>query len=181
MRIIAGRLGGRNFESPRSQRTHPMADRVRGALFNTLGDIEGLTVLDAFAGSGALSFEAISRGARSALMIEIDKPAQRSIESSIRMLSVGNQTKLVAANCSGWSDNNPEARFDIVIAAPPYDHLQLTAVTKMTRHVQRPDGLFVLDWPGKAEAPEFAGFEMVERKTYGDAQIVFYRPSTADD
>lgn len=175
MRIIAGKLGGRNFESPRSQRTHPMADRVRGALFNALGDIEGLTVLDAFAGSGALSFEALSRGAQSALMIEIDKPAQRAILASIQMLSLSGQAKMIAANCSGWSDNNPEAQFDIVIAAPPYDQLQLPAVTKMTRHVKGADGLFVLDWPGKAAVPGFEGFEQIEQKSYGDAQLVFFR------
>ncbi len=174
MRIIAGALGGRNFESPRSQRTHPMADRVRGALFNTLGDIEGLTVLDAFAGSGGLSFEAISRGAASALMIEIDKPAQRAIVSSISSLGLQQQMKLVQANCSGWSDNNPDQQFDLVLAAPPYDDLQLPIVTKLIRHVL-PDGLFVLDWPGKMSAPDLDGLDIVEQKNYGDAQLVFYR------
>ena len=72
MRIIAGYLGGRQFNSPRSNRTHPMSDKARGGLFNALGDISGLTVLDAFAGSGALSFEAISRGAESVIAVDID-------------------------------------------------------------------------------------------------------------
>jgi 16S rRNA (guanine(966)-N(2))-methyltransferase RsmD len=76
MRIIAGTLGGRTFESPHGRRTHPMSDKVRGSLFNTLGDIDGLTILDAFAGSGALAFEAISRGAEHVLAIEIDNRAQ---------------------------------------------------------------------------------------------------------
>jgi len=151
-----------------------MSDRVRGALFNTLGDIEGLTVLDAFAGTGALSFEALSRDAASALLIEIDKPAQRAIQESITMLGLKSQAKLVSANSSGWSDNNPERRFDIVIAAPPYDDLQLSVVQKLARHVA-PDGLFVLDWPGKTAAPEIPGLEQIEQKNYGDAQLVFYR------
>ena len=69
MRVIAGRLGGRLFDSPHTRRTHPMSDKARGALFNMLGDIEGMHVLDPFAGTGALSFEAISRGAASALAI----------------------------------------------------------------------------------------------------------------
>lgn len=152
-----------------------MADRVRGALFNTLGDIDGLTLLDAFAGTGALSFEAISRGAASALLIEIDKPAQRSIAASIKGLGITGRARLVHANCSGWSDNNPEARFDLVIAAPPYDDLQPTVVAKLTRHVQRPDGLFILDWPGKLETPHLEAMAVVEQKNYGDAQLVFYR------
>jgi 16S rRNA (guanine966-N2)-methyltransferase len=174
VRIVAGRLGGRNFASPHSQRTHPMSDRVRGALFNTLGDIEGLTVLDAFAGTGALSLEALSRGAASALMIEIDKPAQRAIEENIRALGLQQQAKLVKANSSGWSDNNPERQFDLVIAAPPYDDLQLPVVSKLVRHVA-PDGLFILDWPGKMDPPELDGLQLIEQKVYGDAQLVFYR------
>ena len=72
MRVIAGRLGGRNFDSPKTQRTHPMSDKVRGALFNALGDLGGLTVLDAFAGSGACSLEAASRGATEVLAIDIN-------------------------------------------------------------------------------------------------------------
>ena len=179
MRVIAGSLGGRSFVTPRSARTHPMADRVRGALFNTLGDIQGLTVLDAFAGTGALGFEALSRGASAALLIEIDRPAQRAIAESIIMLGLAAQAKLVSANNSGWSDNNSAQTFDIVIAAPPYDDLQLPLVQKLVRHVA-PDGLFVLDWPGKIEAPELidaqgATLEIVEQKNYGDAQLVFYR------
>jgi 16S rRNA (guanine966-N2)-methyltransferase len=59
MRIIAGELKGRNIQEPYGHRTHPMSEKVRGAVFNALGDIEGLAVLDAFAGTGALSFEAV--------------------------------------------------------------------------------------------------------------------------
>lgn len=151
-----------------------MADRVRGGLFNALGDIEGLTVLDAFAGSGALSFEAVSRGALSALAIDIDKSAQNAIVQSIKQLDLVGKVKLVRANASGWSDNNPDMLFDIVIAAPPYDDLQPKLVTKLTRHVKL-DGLYVLDWPGKLEPPEFDNFEIVAGKSYGDAQLVFYR------
>jgi len=71
VRIIAGYLSGRQFNSPRSNRTHPMSDKARGGLFNSLGDISGLSLLDAFAGSGALSFEAISRGTASSVAVDI--------------------------------------------------------------------------------------------------------------
>lgn len=152
-----------------------MSDKVRGALFNTLGDIEDLTVLDAFAGSGAMCFEAVSRGAASALAIENDKPAQRSVAGAIRELRLGGQVKLIQANCSGWSDNNPEARFDLVIADPPFDQLQLTVIGKLTRHVRQSGGLFILNWPGRSELPDLEGLEIIERKSYGDTQLAFYR------
>ncbi|HVW23416.1 MAG TPA: RsmD family RNA methyltransferase [Candidatus Saccharimonadales bacterium] len=174
MRIIAGALGGRQFTSPHAERTHPMSERVRGGLFNALGDIDGLTVLDAFAGSGALSFEAISRGASSALAIDNDKRAQNAIERSIKELQLAKQVKLIRANCSSWSEQNPDQQFDLVIAAPPYDNLQPAAVTKLARHT-RPGGLYVLDWPGKLDPPELEGHQMLNQKSYGDAQLVFYR------
>lgn len=174
MRIIAGRLGGRNFASPHGQRTHPMSDKARGGLFNALGDIDGLTFLDAFAGTGALGYEALSRGAKSVLAIELDKKAQTTITKNIDELGLRRQMKLIRANCSGWSDNNTNEEFDIVIAAPPYDDLQPNVVEKMADHVKL-RGLFVVDWPGKLEALRIPNFEIVHQKQYGDAQLVFYR------
>ncbi|MEI6237412.1 MAG: RsmD family RNA methyltransferase [Candidatus Saccharibacteria bacterium] len=82
MRIVAGNLRGHHFDSPKNAKTHPMSDKMRGALFNMLGDIEGLTVFDAFGGSGALSFEAISRGAKSAIITEVDKYAWAVIKQN---------------------------------------------------------------------------------------------------
>lgn len=174
MRIIAGTLGGRNFGSPRSQRTHPMSDKVRGALFNALGDIEGLSLLDAFAGSGALSFEAVSRGASTALAIDNDKPAQQAIEESIASLGLGARVRLIKANCGSWSDNNPAQQFDIIVADPPYDKLQPAILTKLTKHL-KPGGLYVLSWPGGAVAPELGGCSLAAHKSYGDAQLLFFR------
>src|SRR5688500_6254990 len=106
MRIITGYLGGRNFNSPRGHRTHPMSDKARGALFNALGDIEGLTVLDAFAGSGALSFEAISRGAVSATAIDIDKAAYEAIQANVESLGLEDKVTVLRKNIGGWSRNN---------------------------------------------------------------------------
>jgi len=174
MRVISGSLKGRNFTSPNTSRTHPMSDKIRGALFNTLGDIDGLTVLDPFAGSGAVSFEAISRGAASALLIEADKPAQQAIEQSIRDLHVQTVAKLIKANCSSWSDTNPAQQLDLVLADPPYDNVQMVVLGKLVRHVV-PGGLFVLSFPGSESLPTFDGCELIVNKTYGDARLLFYR------
>lgn len=151
-----------------------MSERVRGALFNALGDIAGLTLLDAFAGSGALSFESLSRGAEAAVAIDIDKRAHTAIVDNAKLLGLGAEIKAIRANASGWSDNNLSSQFDIVLAAPPYDNLQLGVVQKLVRHVA-PAGLLVLDWPGKLSAPELPGMTILDQKNYGDAQLVFYR------
>jgi len=95
MRIIAGRLGGRLFDSPHSHKTHPMSDKARGALFNILGDISGMSVLDPFAGTGAISFEAVSRGAAGAVAIELDKQAQKVITANIASLGLIHEVKLI--------------------------------------------------------------------------------------
>jgi len=174
MRVIAGELGGRMFDSPHSASTHPMGDRIRGALFNTLGDISGLTVLDAFAGSGALSFEAVSRGARRALALELDKTAHATIAHNCRLLGVTSKVRLVRANCSSWSNLNPNERFDIVLCDPPFHDLQPQVIAKMVRHVT-PGGLYVVNWPGKTEPPVIEALQIVAHKTYGDAQLIFYR------
>lgn len=174
MRIIAGSLGGRNFDSPHGHRTHPMSDKVRGALFNALGDIEGLTVLDAFAGSGALSFEAISRGAASALAIESDRNAQATIARNVTSLGLGRQVRLIKASANAWLQTNPDATFDIVLCDPPYDDVQENLLQHLAARVAA-KGLLVLSWPGGREVPNFASLEQVTHKSYGDAQLVFYR------
>ena len=175
MRVIAGELGGRFFAGPDSTATHPMAERVRGAMFNALGDIEGLTVLDAFAGSGALGFEAISRGAKSAVLIERDKRAQRIIAENIKTLGLQGRVKLIKAGASSWMDTNADAQFDLVLCDPPYHDMQLSTVSKLISLV-KPNGLMVLSYPGRESAPTVNGVVVVDKsKSYGDAALAYYR------
>ncbi|MDB5185553.1 MAG: putative Methyltransferase [Candidatus Saccharibacteria bacterium] len=174
MRVITGSLRGRNFDSPRGHRTHPMSDKIRGALFNVLGDVAELTVLDAFAGSGAIAIEAVSRGALHALAVESDKTAQKTISNNILSLEIEDRMKLTRANASVWSDNNTSQLFDIVVCDPPYDELQLSLIAKLTRHLTE-DGVYVLSWPGSYEVPDLPTMEVVSHKTYGDAQLIFYK------
>jgi len=174
LRIIAGSLGGRTFDAPRGHRTHPMGDKIRGALFNILGDITGLTVLDAFAGSGALSFEAISRGAASALAIDVDKEAHQTIQANIAALELDAQVIVMRKNVAGWSRNNKDKKFDIVLADPPYDDIRPQLLQSLIVQVV-PDGIFVLSWPGSEPVRDFPGVSVLTSKSYGDAQLVFYR------
>lgn len=174
MRIISGYLGGRNFASPRGHRTHPMSDKVRGGLFGVLGDIKGLTVLDAFAGSGALAFEAISRGAKSAIAIEVDKGAHKTIVNNIEALDLQDRVKAIRAFANAWSTRHQAETFDLVFADPPYDNVPWRDLKHLPRHLNE-SGILVLSWPGFAEPLKFEGLEIVQQKNYGDAQLVFYR------
>jgi 16S rRNA (guanine966-N2)-methyltransferase len=174
MRVIAGWLGGRNFASPHGHRTHPMSDKIRGALFGVLGDIKGLTVLDAFAGSGALAIEAISRGAKSAIAIEVDKTAHAVLSENLRSLGVDDRIKAIRAFAGAWSTRHQAEHFDLIFADPPYDTIPYRDLKNLPRHLA-PSGTLVLSWPGKAEPLKFEGLKQVQNNHYGDAQLIFYQ------
>lgn len=151
-----------------------MSDRVRGALFATLGDIEGLTVLDAFAGTGALGLEAASRGAEQIVLLENDTAAQRTIQANIAGLGVASKVSLVRTSCSVWSDAHNQETFDLVMADPPFDNLQRSTIAKLAKHVTE-GGLLVLNWPTADELPQMDAMELVAEKSYGNTRLAFYR------
>jgi 16S rRNA (guanine966-N2)-methyltransferase len=150
-----------------------MGDKQRGALFNTLGDITDLTVLDLYAGSGALSFEAISRGASRVTAVELDKAAQDAIAGNARNLGLEEKVTLAASRVSSWSKKHITEWFDIVLCDPPYDRVLEGSVQKLTTHVAR-GGLFVLSWPAKLPIPAFKGLDVVKSNVYANARIIFY-------
>jgi 16S rRNA (guanine966-N2)-methyltransferase len=174
MRVIAGRLGGRNFSSPGGHRTHPMSDKVRGAIFGVLGDIKGLTVLDAFAGSGALAIEAVSRGAKRAVAIEVDKRAHAIITGNIQTLGIEDRVKAIRAFTGAWSTRHQAELFDLIFVDPPYDNIPYRDLKSLPRHLAD-GGTLVLSWPGNMEPLKFESLNAVQTKNYGDAQLVFYQ------
>jgi 16S rRNA (guanine966-N2)-methyltransferase len=123
MRIIAGEFRSRNILAPKGERTRPTSDRAREALFNVLAhsfDLEGANVLDIFAGSGALGFEALSRGAAKVTFVEHFLAAREAIEANIRALNVKDRASVVKLDAYKWLQT-AEGPFDIVFADPPYD------------------------------------------------------------
>lgn len=151
---------------------------MRGALFNTLGDIVGLSVLDPFGGTGAISFEAISRGAKNSILIERDKRAFENIRNNIKILGTENLVKAIRANASGWSDNNPAQKFNLLLMDPPYDNLQVNIINKLiSRHLKK-SGIAVLSHPVRFETPNFDFANTLTIKNYGDGQLAFYRKTS---
>ena len=125
MRIVSGRFRGRAIEAPAGEGTRPTTDRVREALMSSLsslcGGIEGARVLDAFAGSGALGLEALSRGASYAVLFERDRKAQKTIERNIAALKLaGSEIRLARQDVLKSSSTIAGGPFDIVFLDPPY-------------------------------------------------------------
>jgi 16S rRNA (guanine966-N2)-methyltransferase len=172
MRIIAGYLGGRIFNSPHGHRTHPMSDKMRGAIFNILGDITDKSVFDPFAGSGALSFEALSRGAHNVVAIERDRRAQQTILDNKVILNVGDELDLFRGYAKAWFNRNKQT-FDIILLDPPYDDTQEDVLERLAT-LLNPGGTIVLSWPKDRRLPLFKQ-ELIDSKSYGDGNLHIYR------
>lgn len=120
MRVIAGRFGGRRLAAPKGDATRPTADRVREALFSVLGDVSGLTVLDLFAGSGALGIEALSRGAQSALFVERAAPALAALRANLDTLGIDAEVHQGDARAFVRNASRAGRTYDLVFLDPPY-------------------------------------------------------------
>lgn len=178
LRVIAGIYGGRQLDSPETFTTHPMSERMRGALFNILGDISSFRVLDPFAGSGAVSFEALSRGAKEVIAIERDRKAQDIILQNAKSLKLGDEFQLIKANCRVWFETNPDETFDLIICDPPYNDIKLSTIELASQHLKS-NGLMVLSHPGRESAPTVNGVVVVDKRIYGDAALAIYRRNTS--
>ena len=174
MRIIAGFHSGRLFDAPLGKTTHPMAERIRGALFNSLGDLTGYTVLDAYGGTGAIAFEAVSRGATSAIIVERATKTFKVLSKNVDKLGLQNQIKATRANIITWLKHNPDYCFDIIFCDPPFDELREDVIEMLARHLNS-KGLMVLSKAGRGPAPTVNGVVVVDVRNYGDAELVYYR------
>ncbi len=153
-----------------------MGERIRGAMFNSLGDISGKTILDAFAGTGAVGLEALSRGSAQATFIEKDRVAQKKIEENISDLGVQSQARVVKTSVLNWLDTAEKEKFDLIFADPPYDDMQLSTVARLAPYL-KPKGLMILSHPGRESAPTVNGVVVVDKRSYGDAALAFYQTS----
>ncbi len=174
MRIVAGRFKGRILADPKGHRTHPMSEKIRGALFNSLGDIEGLTILDAFTGTGAVAIEAASRGAQAVTAIDYDKEAFLCAGSNIKALKLEKVITLLKVNAKSWSNNNHDKLFDIVIADLPFDEVNDALLEKIGRHCKLA-GIYILSLPSDYKPRKNSAFGLIASKNYGDAQLLFLR------
>lgn len=175
MRIIGGALKSQLFKAPPGNHTHPMGEKPRGAIFNALGDLSGMSILDAYAGSGALSFEAVSRGATHVVALDSDKKAYRTLVENIEKLSLEHVIKATRANCSTWVKNNSDLRFDIVFADPPYYDLNPKHIEELATMVAD-GGLLVLSHGAFYKpAVEYKNWQLLSVKSYAAARITMYR------
>lgn len=200
MRIIAGEFRGRRIDAPEGQATRPMLDRVREALFSTLGErVEGARVLDLFGGSGSLGLEALSRGAAHVRFVEKAAHAGASLRANVEALGVGDRARIVrgdALTSRSWGVLDGE-RYDLVFLDPPYPLVVdpngrgrvLEAIVELFAGATNPGATLVLHVPSREERTLRLRAPLVcEIRTYGTSALAYVTrteappaaPSSAD-
>ncbi|WP_194895929.1 16S rRNA (guanine(966)-N(2))-methyltransferase RsmD [Catenulispora pinisilvae] len=182
-RVIAGRARGRRLAVPPGEGTRPTGDRARESLFSALesefGGLSGLSVLDLFAGSGALGLEALSRGAARVLLVEADRRVARLIAQNIATVGLpGARVVADRAERAAAGGRPAEAPFDLVLLDPPYAVPDAEVVTILTALADggwlAPDAVAVLERSARdADFPWPVGYEGTRTKSYGEARMNF--------
>jgi 16S rRNA (guanine966-N2)-methyltransferase len=183
LRIIGGELRGRRITGPASDVTRPMVDRIRQALFNVLehrdfglggaNNIDGARVLDAFCGTGAIAYEALSRGAAAATLMDIDAGAVQVAKDNARTLGLTDRAKVLKANAT--SPPVEAQAHDLVFLSPPYyKDLLLPSLAALSRTGWIADGALIVGHVGEEENFSFPdAYEMRHERVYGDSRFYF--------
>ncbi len=178
MRIIAGHLRGRRLRAPQGMATRPTTDRVREAWFSMLGPLDGL-VVDLYAGTGALGFEALSRGATRVIFVENSRDAQKVIEHNAKTLGVSERITLVGSTVEAATNHlRRQGPFDLVLTDPPWTHMHSAelALRRILRaDLLTVDGRIVLGHPkGKpVTLASDSGLQEDKQRNWGDSAATF--------
>jgi 16S rRNA (guanine966-N2)-methyltransferase len=172
MRIIGGSRKGHTIYAPKGVDTRPTGDRVREAAFNLIGPVDGASVLDLYAGSGAMGLEALSRGAERTVFVESDRTACRAIEQNLEKL------RLLGARivCDDALRHlaTERAKYDLVVVDPPYDLVESLQMplARYLPEVLTADGLLVFESSSQLE-PDLPLAKRTSRR-YGSARLTLF-------
>jgi len=190
VRVIGGTARGRRLAAPRGERVRPTADRVKEALFSILtsllGNLEGLRVLDIFAGTGNLGIEALSRGCREAVFVDSHRESVAVIRQNLTRLGFTDQGQvmLMDATSAIQSLAGNTAPFQIIFLDPPYRlGLAEKVLTQLaTAPVVSDETIIVAESDPGEHLPDSSGpLFQFDRRVYGDTALTFFQKGTADD
>jgi len=170
VRIIAGSRKGHRIEAPPGRATRPTGDRVREAAFNLIGPVDGASVLDLYAGSGALGIEALSRGAEAAVFVESDSAACRAIDRNLEKLRLTG-ARVVCRDVLRFLPTEPR-QYDLVLLDPPYEMTDYSVLARYLPAVLAENGLLVVESDARHE-PELP-LELRTSRRYGSARVTLF-------
>lgn len=183
MRIVGGALSGRRFEAPSSEGTRPTSERVREAIASAIesrGGFEQTRVLDLYAGSGAMAFESLSRGAQHAVLVDADERIARAIERAAKGLGLGDRVAVIAADLRTPAAirriaGAGEAAFDRVFVDPPYAEIGQVAPLigrLIARGLIAPGCILAIEHAKKHAPDAIEGLTEIAHKHYGDTSVL---------
>ena len=186
MRIVGGRWRGRNLKGPADQAIRPTSDRLRESLFNVLAHAygeptENTRVVDLFAGTGALGLEAMSRGARFALFVDDGAQARALVRENVEALGLGGATRIFRRDATRLGAMPPQEPFTLAFLDPPYGrNLAPPALAALQAGGWlAPGALVVIEEAAEADLGPQPGFDILERRAYGDTALTFLRADSA--
>jgi 16S rRNA (guanine966-N2)-methyltransferase len=176
VRIVGGSLGGRVLRAPRGAATRPTSEKVREALFQILGSMEGVRVLDLFAGSGALGIEALSRGAAHATFVDSGKQAREAVKANLDELGIRDRAEIIAADAVAFVARPVEQPWRLVFVDPPYaSELATRTVLALPRASLDDGAVIVIEHDRRNAPPEALGSLLrTDQRRYGDTLLSFY-------
>jgi 16S rRNA (guanine966-N2)-methyltransferase len=170
VRVIAGAYRGRRIVAPKGTATRPTSDFVRETAFNLIGPVDGASVLDLYAGSGALGIEALSRGAGRTVFVDSSRDACRTIGANLEHLGLKATVLCQDAVRALASERGP---YDLIIADPPYDFASFERLAPHIARLLADDGVAVLQTAARTE-PTLAGLSVRTSRRYGSARLTLF-------
>ncbi len=179
MRVISGSARGRTLKSP-GEATRPITDRVKTSLFNILSTrVIDANVLDLFAGAGSVGIEALSRGARSATFVELDREALQAIRDNLALTKLTQGANVVRQDVFKFiAQMDGKAKYDIIYVAPPqYRGLVVKTLAALDEHdlLAERGAIVAQIHPKEYKELELLHFELVDSRKYGSTLLCFYR------
>jgi 16S rRNA (guanine(966)-N(2))-methyltransferase RsmD len=176
VRIISGAFKGRQLAGPTGPGLRPTSDSLRETLFNILGPrVRGTTMVDGFAGTGAVGLEALSRGAARVTFVELDRRAIKLWQDNIRLCGAGAQSEVISSDWQRGAATLSD-RFDVVFLDPPYDVTDLEAIVRAGAPLLAPGGRLVLEHSRRRDSPaEVAPLQRIRLVLAGDSALSFYQ------
>lgn len=179
MRVIAGTAKGHKLKAPKSDRVRPALDKIKGAIFNILYNVDGMRVLDLFAGTGSVGIEALSRGASHAVFIEEWEGALKYIQENLTHCKLEGHADVFRAKVDDAINklNKKNESFDLIFVDPPYlkNFVNPTLKLLSKSNLLRPDTQIIVEHHPKEPIEEIEGLTLTQTRKYGQTLISFLK------
>lgn len=183
MRVISGSAKGRRLAAVPGDSTRPITDRVKESLFNIIGpEVHNSSILDLFAGTGSVGIEALSRGAGSAVFIDLNRRAVKTVQANLKLTQLADRSQVIQGNAFTFLEGTANQQFDYIYIAPPqYKGLWLQALEMLDGHLEwlsRDGWVIVQIHPRELVDINLAHLVEFDRRSYGSTMLLFFQIDT---